>query len=72
MRQRTDTAGNQPMALAVDLSKPLEKGGGAELNYLKSTLTCGGLVTVNELDSRVAIVHRCFSERGDSILSVFS
>ena len=29
-------------------------------------------VTVNELDSRVAVVHRCFSERGDSILSVFS
>ena len=29
-------------------------------------------MTVNELESRVAIVHRCFSERGDSILSVFS
>ena len=29
-------------------------------------------MTVNELDSRVAVVHRCFSERGDSILSVFS
>ena len=28
-------------------------------------------MTVNELDSRVAVVHRCFSERGDSILSVF-
>ena len=39
---------------------------------LKSTLTCGGPVTANELDSRVAVVHRCFSERGDCILSVFS
>ena len=29
-------------------------------------------MTVKELDSRVAVVHRCFSERGDSILSVFS
>ena len=26
-------------------------------------------MTVNELDSRVAVVHRCFSERGDSIYS---
>ena len=31
-------------------------------------------MTVNELDSRVAVVHKCFSERDDSesILSVFS
>ena len=29
-------------------------------------------MTANELDSRVVVVHRCFSERGDSILSVFS
>ena len=29
-------------------------------------------MTVNELDSRVAVVHRCFSEKGDSILSVLS
>ena len=29
-------------------------------------------MTVNELDSRVAVVHRYFSERGDSILSTFS
>ena len=29
-------------------------------------------MTVNELDSRVAVVHRCFSEKDDSILSVFS
>ena len=29
-------------------------------------------MTVNELEYRVAVVHRCFSERGDSILSVFS
>ena len=24
-------------------------------------------MTVKELESRVAVVHRCFSERGDSI-----
>ena len=29
-------------------------------------------MTVNELDSRVAVVHGCFSGGGDSILSVFS
>ena len=29
-------------------------------------------MTVNELDSRVAVVHMCFSERGDSIPCVFS
>ena len=29
-------------------------------------------MTVNELDSRVGVVHRCFSERDDFILSVFS
>ena len=29
-------------------------------------------MTGNELDSRVAVVHRCFSERGDSILRLFS
>ena len=28
-------------------------------------------MSANELDSRVVVVHRCFSERGDSILSVF-
>ena len=28
-------------------------------------------MTVNELDSRVAVVRRCFSERGDSILTSF-
>ena len=42
--------------LAVDKSKPLEKGSGAELRS-KSRLTCGGLVMTNELDSRVAVVH---------------
>ena len=25
-------------------------------------------MTVNKLDSRVVVVHRCFSERGDSVL----
>ena len=29
-------------------------------------------MTANELDLRVAIVHVCFSEGGDSILSAFS
>ena len=29
-------------------------------------------MTVNELESIVAVVHRCFSEGGDSILGVFS
>ena len=29
-------------------------------------------MTANELDSRVVVVHKCFSERGDSILGVFS
>ena len=36
-----------------------------------SRLTCGGLVMANERDSRVAVVHGCFSEGGDSILSAF-
>ena len=35
----------------------------------KSRLTCGGLVMTNERDSRVAVVHGCFPEGGDSILS---
>ena len=29
-------------------------------------------MTANELDSGVAVVHRCFSEGGDSIISAFS
>ena len=29
-------------------------------------------MTANERDSRVAVVHGCFSEGGDSILSAFS
>ena len=33
---------------------------------------CGGLLTANERDSGVKVVHECFSEEGDSILSVFS
>ena len=52
-------------------SKPLEKGGGAEFKS-KSRLKWGGLVTANERDSRFAVVHGCFSEGGDSILSTFS
>ena len=38
----------------------------------KSRLLCGGLVTANERDSRVAVVHGCSSATGDSILSTFS
>ena len=30
------------------------------------------LVMANERDSGVEVVHRCFPERGDSILSFFS
>ena len=29
-------------------------------------------MTANERDSGVAVVHRCFSEGGDSMLSAFS
>ena len=29
-------------------------------------------MTANERDSRVAVVHRCFSEGGNSLLSAFS
>ena len=29
-------------------------------------------MTANERDSRVAVVHGCFAEGGDSILSAFS
>ena len=29
-------------------------------------------MTVNEVDSRVAVIRGCFSERGDSIQSAFS
>ena len=31
-----------------------------------------GLVMANEQNSRGAVVHRCFPEGGDSILSAFS
>ena len=59
------------MALAVVKSNPLEKGGGAELDR-KVGLRVAGLVTANERDSKVAVVHGCFSEVSDSILSVFT
>ena len=32
---------------------------------------CVGQETTEELDSGIEIVHGCFIERGDSILSVF-
>ena len=41
---------------------------GEELRRLKSTLTCGGLVTVKEKVSEVDVVHKCFTEAGNSIL----
>ena len=47
----------QAMALAIAFSTALEKGGGAKLDR---KLGCG-LVTANELDSRVAVVHGYFS-----------
>ena len=34
-------------------------------------VTCGGLVMVDERDSRGGVVHGYFSEGGDSILSAF-
>ena len=40
---------------------------------LKSRLTCTcDLVTAKECDSEVYIVHRCFTDRDNSILGVFS
>ena len=35
-------------------------------------LTCGVLVTANERDLGVDVVHGCFPEGGDAILRVFS
>ena len=32
-------------------------------------MECGGLVIINDRDSRVAVVHGCFAEGDDSILS---
>ena len=32
---------------------------------------CGGQETAKELESEIEIVHGCFMEGGDSILSVF-
>ena len=51
---------------------PLEKGGGAELDQKVGLRAAACMVMANELDLRVAVVHGCFSERGDSILNVFS
>ena len=38
----------------------------------KSRLTSGGLVMASERELRVAVVHRCSSATGDSILSTIS
>ena len=66
MRQSSDIAGN-------GTGRSLEKGGGPKLDR-KVGLSAAAwyMVTENERDSRVAVVHGCFSEGGDSILSVFS
>ena len=68
MRQSTDTASNGTSRRQVSCLKRAVKQ-----NYIeKQAYTYRGLVTENELDSRVAVNHRCFSERGDSIISGFS
>ena len=59
MRQLTDTASHLKRAARGRIRSG-------------SRLTCGGLVTANERDVRVAVVHGGFSEGGDSILSAFS
>ena len=43
-------------------------GSGDDTTDTVAGLTCCGLVTANELHSRVAGVQECFSERGESIL----
>ena len=58
------------MVLAETKVNSFERTAGQ--NYIKIRLTCGGLVTAYERDSRVAVVHGCFSEGDDSILSAFS
>ena len=42
------------------------------LDRILHLYTCGGLVKAKERDSRFAVVHGCFSEGGDSILSASS
>ena len=64
-------SGRSREAIRPEQKTFLSKGRRARIRS-KSRLTCCDLVTVNELDSRVAVVHGCFSEGGDSILSVFS
>ena len=60
------------MTLAADESKPLFMKGRSGRTRSKSRLTCGGLVKGNERDSGVMVVHECFPERGESIVSAFS
>ena len=62
MKQPTDTVRNDTSRLKVRRGRIRSK----------SRLTSGGLVTANKQDSIVAVVHECFSEGGDSILSAFS
>ena len=64
MRQPTDTARSD-----TKVSRLKARQAGIRS---KSRLTSGGLVTANERDSRVAVVHGCLPEGGDSILSAFS
>ena len=68
MRQPTDTASNGTSRKLKYVALKVRR----DRIRLKSRLTCGGLVTANERVSRTDVVHRCFSEEGDSILNVFS
>ena len=61
--QLIDRASNGTMAVYTNLQIKIR---------WKCRLMCGGLVMVNERDSRVAVVRGCFSEGGDSIQSAFS
>ena len=64
MRQPTDTT-------SKDTSCKL-KSDGAELDGKVGLRGCSGLVAAIDQDSRVAVVHGCFSKEGDFILSDFS
>ena len=65
------TSGSPLTPLATTIVSRLKRAVGQ--NYRsKNRLTCGSLVTANEHDSRVTVLHGCFSEGGNSILSDFS
>ena len=60
------------MAQAATKVSHFDRAAGQYILDRKSRPTCGGLVTANERVSKVAVVHGCFPEGGDSILSAFS